>query len=278
MPGRREVVDDLRGRSGDQRAHVGLERRVRARTRSGSRPRRGCCRRRGGWCTCSPCAVSPRMTRIPAAGSAVASSVMNGGMPVSSLLARSPGPCQTNQPSPIAGMIAATTASPTSSTSWPSRRERRRIVIRPWAPSIAASTKHPWSTTTITAMPGRTEPPGSGSGITESAAAVMRRDGGDQPRHQDRDPGRPRHQGQGRQHDQQRAEPPRPAEVGARTGRAGSRSASATGRAGGRSPSATATTRRAGSPATTTGESSTGGTPRVTAGGPHTCDRGGGCG
>ena len=56
----------------------------------------------------SPFATSPRITRIPAAGSAVASSVMNGGMPVVSLLARSPGPCQTNQPSPIAGMIAAT--------------------------------------------------------------------------------------------------------------------------------------------------------------------------
>ena len=40
---------------------------------------------------------------------------MYAGMPVSSLLSRSPGPCQTNQPSPIAGMIAATTARPTSS-------------------------------------------------------------------------------------------------------------------------------------------------------------------
>ena len=140
---------------------------------------------------------------------------MYAGMPVSSLLARSPGPCQTNQPSPTAGMIAATTARPTSSTCGARPRERRRIVTSPWAPSIAASTKQPWSTTSITAMPGRTEPPGSGSGTNDSTVAVIAATAAtSQATSTGIRVARGTSASDG-EHDQQRAEPPRPADVGA---------------------------------------------------------------
>ena len=120
----------------------------------------------------SPFSVSPLITSTPWVLSASASSVMNRGIPLSSLSASVAGPWSTNQPSPIAGMIAATTARPTSITWWRSARERRSRVTRPWAPSIAPVTKHPCSTTISTAMPGRTEPPGSGRATRESSRAV----------------------------------------------------------------------------------------------------------
>ena len=99
-----------------------------------------CRRRRGGSCS----AVRPPRHRGSPGSVGLGggrASVMYAGMPVSSLLARSPGPCQTNQPSPIARMIAATTARTPSRTWWCSAASAQDRD-EPWAPSIAASTKH----------------------------------------------------------------------------------------------------------------------------------------
>ena len=196
---------------------------------------------------------------------AVELSVMYAGMPVSSLLSRSPGPGQTNQPRPITGMTTAThRRARRAATWWCSARERRRIVTSPCAPSSAASTKQPWRTTSITAMPGRTEPPGSGSGTTDSAVAVSAATAAtSQATRTGIRVERGIRASTASTHEQ-RAEPPRAADAAPNRPSSEVGERREPGRAGGRSPSSSsepAPCHRAGSHH---GASSTGTTPRAT--------------
>ena len=140
---------------------------------------------------------------------------MYAGMPVSSLLARSPGPCQTNQPSPIDG---------------DDRRdhgqdgEQDLVVLGPRAAqdrdqSLRAEHRGEHEAAVQDHEHHRDAGPYRPAGERERDEGERRGgEGGDrrdQPGDEHRDPGRPGDQRQHCEHDEQRAEPPRTADVAA---------------------------------------------------------------